>query len=55
MMHGQIISRLYTALINLSPATYRERTKLKKGKIKKKVFNLSSLLLSIAVGRATSS
>jgi hypothetical protein len=27
MMHGQIISGLYITLINLSPMTYRERTK----------------------------
>jgi hypothetical protein len=27
MIHGQIISGLYTTLINLSPMTYKERTK----------------------------
>jgi hypothetical protein len=26
-MHGQIVSRLYTTLINLSPMAYRERIK----------------------------
>jgi hypothetical protein len=36
MMHGQIISRLYTTLINLSPKTYRERTKQKKEKNNKR-------------------
>jgi hypothetical protein len=29
MMHGQIVSGLYTTLTNLSPIAYRERTKQK--------------------------
>jgi hypothetical protein len=32
MMHGQIVFVLYTILINLSPAAYRERAKKKKRK-----------------------
>jgi hypothetical protein len=52
MMHGQIISRLYTTLINLSLTTYRERTKQKKReKIKKEAFKLSSVLLLKDSGR----
>jgi hypothetical protein len=58
MMHGQIILRLYTTLINLSPTAYKERTKNKRekrGKGKKEVLKLSSLLLSSAVKTAMSS
>jgi hypothetical protein len=36
MMHGQIILKLYTTLINLNPTTHRERTKQNK-KSKKKI------------------
>jgi hypothetical protein len=56
MMHDQIVSGLYTTLINLSPTAYRERTKkIYRKKIKKEAFKLSSLLLSVTVRRATSS
>jgi hypothetical protein len=58
MMHGQIILRLYTTLINLNPTAYKERTKNKRekrGKRKKEVLKLSSLLLSSAVRTAMSS
>jgi hypothetical protein len=56
MIQGQIILGLYTTLINLSPAAYRERTKQKNiEKIKKEAFKLSPLVLSVTVGRATSS
>jgi hypothetical protein len=55
MMHGQIISGLYTTLINLSPAAYREWTKKRREKIKKEAFKLSSLLLSVPIKRAMSS
>jgi hypothetical protein len=58
MMHVQIILRLYTTLINLSPTAYKERTKNKRekrGKRKKEVLKLSSLLLSSAVRTAMSS
>jgi hypothetical protein len=47
-IHSHIISGLYTTLINLSPTVYRER------KIEE-AFKLSSLPLSVTVGRATNS
>jgi hypothetical protein len=36
MMHGQIIFRLYTILINLNPVAYKERTKQNKRENKEK-------------------
>jgi hypothetical protein len=47
-IHSQIISRLYTTLINLSLVVYREREI-------EEAFKLSSLPLSVTVRRAMSS
>jgi hypothetical protein len=56
MMHSQIISRLYTTLINFTPTAYRERTKKREEKKQKKeALKLSLILHSVTVRRVTSS
>jgi hypothetical protein len=51
MIHDQIISRLYTTLINLSSMAYKERTKQKR---EREALKLLSLLFLNTVSRTTS-